>query len=135
MDPVRIRAVSSRLPTPTREEQTKQHLTSDLIMPRAKQPTAHHGFDSDLSSPPNSPRLAPVKARMKNEKANASKALPLQPSVIANTPKKRPHEDDQAKDAPKPKKTRKNDDKPAEPVSLLAYKPSLCSLYLLTCFT
>lgn len=60
---------------------------------------------------------------MKNVKSSAlvqnkSKALPLQPSVIANTPKKRPHEDGDEKDAPKPKKTRKNDDKPAEPVSL-----------------
>ena len=101
------------------------HLTSNLIMPRAKQPAVHHGLDSDLSSPPNSPRLAPVKTRMKNEKANTnasvsnkSKALPLQPSITANTPKKRPHEDDDEKDAPKPKKTRKNNDKPAEPVSL-----------------
>lgn len=83
----------------------------------------HNSVDSDLSSPPNTPRLAPVKARRKNGNVNTSasnnlRALPLQPSVIANTPKKRPHEGDDHKDAPKPKKTRKNNDKPAEPVSL-----------------
>ena len=92
-------------------------------MSRAKRPAVHITVDSDLSSPPNSPRLVPIKARMKNRNAHPStsnnvRALPLQPSVIANTPKKRPHEGDDKKDAPKPKKTRKNDDKPLEPVSL-----------------
>ena len=107
----------------SREKQTKRHLDLHLIMSRAKQPAVHNAFDSDISSPPNSPRLAPVKARTKNRNANASasnnvRALPLQPSVIANTPKKRRHEEDDQKDAPKPKKTRKNDDKPLQSVSL-----------------
>ena len=110
---------------PTREKQETNKLTLDLhlIMSRAKQPAFHNDVDSDVSSPPNTSRLPPVKTRMKNKNANASasnnlRTLPLQPSVITNTPKKRPHEEDDQKDAPKPKKTRKNDDKPAEPVSL-----------------
>jgi hypothetical protein len=103
---------------PPREQQTKQFLTSDLIMPRAKAPVAPKAIDSDVSSPPNTPRLAPVKARTNRVQAtNKIRALPLQPSVITNTPKKRPHEDDDQEDAPKPKKTRKNDDKPTKPVS------------------
>lgn len=114
---IRIQAhQASRLPA--REGQTKRHLTSDLIMPRAKQPAVHNAIDSDIPSPPNTPRLVPVRAQMNNGKANNKiKTLPLQPSVIANTPKKRPHEGGDEKDAPMPKKTRKNDGKPAEPVS------------------
>ena len=60
---------------------------------------------------------------MKNRNPNALasnnlRALPLHPSDIANTPKKRPHEGDDQRTRLSQRKTRKNDGKPLEPVSL-----------------